>query len=187
MLTPTPPFDKKRKGRRRWMRMMTLPQRDRSRTPPPLEPTLRFPKPPITPRSSPQEHPSIRGLSNSQPDRPMGILVNPLRIPRGSGSQTSWEQASPHPTPTKQAVFPYIACRLLQGRDAQGEDSSSHRDPRQPLFPLYPPSQHSLFGALRAIYLGAPLGEGHPNLDTPQSSRASPMLVPAEAAPAIFS
>ena len=183
---PTPPFDKKWKERKRWMRTMTLLQRDRNRILPPLEPIRRFPKPPTIPRSSPQEHPSTLEPSNSQPDHLMGIPVSPLQTPRESGSQTSWEQASPHPTPTKQAVFPYIVCLLLQGRDVQGEESSSHKAPRQPLFPLYPLSQRSLSGAPQAIYLAIPLGEECPSPDIPRSSQASPMLVPAEAALAIF-
>ena len=109
--------------------MMTLRQRDHSRIPLPPEPTQKFPKHPIMPRSSPREHPSIPGHSNSQPDHPTETLANPPRIPRGSGSRTSWEQASPHPTPTRLAVSHYTACPLLQGRDALEGDLSLHKEP----------------------------------------------------------
>ena len=182
MSTPTLPLYKKRREKKKW-----IPQRNNhSRIPPPLGPTQRFPKRPSTPRSSPQEHPSIREDSNFQPDHLMETPASPLQTPRESGSQTSWEQASPHPTPTRQAASPYIVCLLPQGKDVQEEESSSHKAPRQPLFPLYPPSQRSLLGAPQATYLVTPLGEERPSLDIPRSSPASPMPVPAETALAVF-
>ena len=163
--------------------MTTHLQGEQNETLLPLELIRRSLKLPTTLRSSPQEHPSIPGLSNSQPDHPMETPVSPLRTPRGSGSQISWEQASLHPTPTKQAASPYIACPLRQEGDEQGEESSSHRAPRQPLFPLYPPSQRSLLGALRATCSATPLGEVRLNPHTPQFSQASPMLALAGEAP----
>ena len=158
-------------------------QKELSKTPPPPELIQRSLKHPTTPRSSPLEHPSTPEPSNSQPDHPMETPANPLWTPRGSGSQTLWEQTSPHLTPTRQAVSPYIVCLPLQERDVQEEESSSHKDPQQPLFPLYPLSQHSLFGAPRATCLEAPLGLERPNPHTPRSSRDYLMPVPAEDTP----
>ena len=169
------------------MRMTTLLQKEQNGTPLPLEPIRRSPKHPTIPRSSPQEHPSIPGLSNSQLDHPTGTLANPLQTPRGSGSQISWEQASPHPTPTKRVVSLYTACLLLQERDALAEDLSSHKEPRptgkaleeRPSL-LYPLSQRSPFGAPRATCSAVPLGVERPNPHTPQSLRDYLMPAPAE-------
>ena len=164
------------------MRMTTPLQREQNKTPPPLEPIRRLLKPPITPRSSPQEPPSTPEPSNSQLDHLMGIPASPLQIPRGSGSQTSWEQVFPHPIPTRQAVFPYIVCLPLQGGDVQEEESSSHKAPRQPLFPLYPLSQRFPFGVPRAICSATPLGEEPLKPHTPTHLRDYLMPAPAEGA-----
>ena len=190
MLMPTPLFDKRKKERKRWTRMMTLLQKDHSRILLLLEPIRRSPKHPIIPRSSPQEHPSIPGHSNSQLDHPMETPARQPRTPRESGSQTSWEQASPHPIPIKQAVFPYIVCLLLLERDAPEGDLFLHKEPHptgkalqeRPSL-LCPPSQRSPSGAPRAICLAAPLGEDHLNPDIPWFSQGFPMRALVEDVP----
>ena len=192
MLMPTPPFNKRKKERKRWMKMMTLLQKDHSRILLLLEPIQRFPKHPITPRSSPQEHPSTPGHSNSQLDHPMETPTRQPQTPRESGSQTSWEQVFPHPIPIKQAVFPYIVCLLLLERDAPEGDLSLHKElhpmgktlQERPSL-LYPLSQRSLSGAPWAICLAAPLGEEHLNPDIPRFLRGSPMRALAEDAPEV--
>ena len=192
MLMPTPPFDRRKKERKRWMRMMTLLQKDHSRTPLLLEPIRRSPKHPIIPCSSPQEHPSIPGHSNSQLDHPMETPARQPRTPRESGSQTSWEQVSPHPIPTKQAVFPYIVCLLLLERDALERDLFLHKElhptgkalQERPSL-LCPLSQRSLSGAPRAICSAAPLGEGRLNPDIPRFSRGFPRRALAEDVPEV--
>ena len=172
------------------MKMMTPLQKDHSRILLLLEPIQRFPRHPIIPRSSPQEHPSIPGHSSFQLDHPMETPARQPQTPRESGSQTSWEQVFPHPIPIKQAVFPYIACLLLLERDAPEGDSFLHKElhpmgkalQERPSL-LYPLSQRSLSGAPWAICLAAPLGEEHPNLDIPWFSWGSPMRALAEDAP----